>query len=136
MATWADARRIARSLPGSRIAVDGFAFSVEAKGKDKGYAWIWKERVQPRKPRVPNPEVIAVRVRNESEKAVLLTGDPERFFTEPHYDGFPAVLVRLKAVTAAQLRELLVEAWSCQAPALGIEAGGRRAPRPSSGRRR
>ena len=65
---------------------------------------------------MPNPGVIAVRVRNEAEKAALLAGDPERFFTEPHYNGFPAVLVRLKAVTPAQLRQLLVEAWSCQAP--------------------
>ena len=39
-----------------------------------------------------------------------------RFFTEPHYNGFPAVLVRLKAVSVSQLRQLLVEAWSCQAP--------------------
>ena len=136
MATWADARRIARSLPGSRIAEDGFAFSVESKGKHKGFAWVWKERVQPKKPRVPNPGVIAVRVRNESEKAILLAGDPERFFTEPHYNGFPAVLVRLKAVTPAQLRELLVEAWSCQAPALGLEARPRRAPRSTRRRAR
>jgi hypothetical protein len=65
---------------------------------------------------VPNPGVIAVRVRNESEKAALLAGDPRHFFTEPHYNGFPAVLVRLRAVSRAQLRELLAEAWSCLAP--------------------
>jgi hypothetical protein len=46
MATWADARRIARSLPGAQVAKGGFAFSVESKGKDKGFAWIWKEHVQ------------------------------------------------------------------------------------------
>jgi len=116
MATWADARRIARSLPGAHVANQGFAFTVESKGKHKGFAWIWQERVQPKKPRVPNPAVLAVRVRDQSEKAALLAGDPERFFTEPHYNGFPAVLVRLKAVTPAQLRQLLLEAWSCQAP--------------------
>ena len=42
--------------------------------------------------------------------------DPEKFFTEPHYNGFPAVLVRLPAVTAAELRQLLGEAYRCQAP--------------------
>ena len=33
-----------------------------------------------------------------------------------HYNGFPAVLVRLPAVTLAQLRSLIVAAWRCQAP--------------------
>jgi len=51
------------------------------------------------KPRVPRPDVLAVRVRDQAEKAALLAGDPKRFFTEPHYNGFPAVLVRLPAVT-------------------------------------
>src|SRR5262249_50637825 len=86
------------------------------QGKEKGFAWVGMERVEPKKPRVPNPKVLAVRVRNEAEKAALLAGDPERFFTEPHYNGFPAVLVRLPAVTSAQLRKLIEDAWRCQAP--------------------
>ena len=121
MATWADARRIARGLPGAHVDAGGYGFAVESRGKLKGFAWIWRERVQPKQPRVPNPAVIAVRVRNESEKAALLAGDPERFFTEPHYNGFPAVLVRLKAVSVPQLRQLLVEAWRCQAPPALVE---------------
>ena len=116
MANWADVRRIARVLPCVNEGEGGFAFGVEARGKSKGFAWVWKERVVPKKPRVPNPDVIAVRVRDQAEKAALIAGDPERFFTEPHYDGFPAVLVRLAAVSRAQLRSLLVEAWRCQAP--------------------
>ena len=138
MATWTDARRIARSLPGAQVAREAFAFGVENKGKQKGFAWIWKERVEPKKPRVPNPGVIAVRVRNEAEKAALLAGDPERFFTEPHYNGFPAVLVRLKVVSVSQLRQLLVEAWSCQAPYDVVnDAGpGRAGPRQGMKRSR
>lgn len=34
--------------------------------------------------------------------------------TEPHYDGYAAVLVRLAAVRVPELRELLTEAWRCQ----------------------
>lgn len=116
MASQADVRRIALSLPGAREGQDRFAFSVESKGKQKGFAWVWVERVEPRKPRVPRPDVLAVRVRDQAEKASLLAGDPEIFFTEPHYNGFPAVLVRLPAVTRAQLRSLIVAAWRCQAP--------------------
>ena len=116
MANQADVRRIALSLPGTSEGVDRFAFSVSNKGKQKGFAWVWLERVDPKKARVPNPKVLAVRVRDQAEKAVLLAADPEIFFTEPHYNGFPAVLVRLAKVTRAQLHTLLEEAWRCQAP--------------------
>lgn len=43
-------------------------------------------------------------------------GDPGKFFTEPHYNGFPAVLVRLPAIDAGELAELITDAWRCQAP--------------------
>ena len=78
--------------------------------------WSWAERVHPKKARVPRADVIAVRVRDHAEKAALLAGDPDVFFTEPHYDGFPAVLVRLPVARVALLRKLIVEAWRCQAP--------------------
>jgi hypothetical protein len=42
---------------------------------------------------------------------------PAKFLTEPHYEGFPAVLVRLDAVKVADLKVLIAEAWRCQAPA-------------------
>jgi len=116
MATRADVRRIALSLPAAEKVGDRFAFSVRSKGKLKGFAWVWMERVEPKKPRVPNPAVIAVRVANLAERERLLAKDPAKFFTEPHYKGFPAVLVRLDAVSVADLRRLLTEAWRCQAP--------------------
>ena len=117
MASQADVRRIALSLPAAEEAGDRFAFSVPSKGKLKGFVWVWMERVKPKKPRVPNPGVIAVRVANEGQKNALLSADGEKFFTEPHYDGFPAVLVRLDAVTVKDLKVLIGEAWRCQAPA-------------------
>ena len=117
MATQADVRRIALSLPAAEEAGDRFAFSVPNKGKLKGFVWVWMERVTLKKPRVPNPGVIAVRVSNEGQKNALLSADKRKFFTEPHYDGFPAVLVRLDAVTVADLKVLIAEAWRCQAPA-------------------
>jgi hypothetical protein len=65
---------------------------------------------------VPNPGVLAVRVPNLGHKDLLLSADPARFFTEPHYNGFPAVLVRLDAVSEADLELLLADAWRCTAP--------------------
>jgi hypothetical protein len=116
MASQADVRRIALSLPGTEEEPGRFAFSVRNKGKLKGFAWVWLERVTPKKARVPQPKVLAVRVANLFDKDLLLGVDPKKFFTEPHYDGYPAVLVRLPAVTAGELRPILTEAWRCLAP--------------------
>lgn len=36
---------------------------------------------------------------------------------EPHYNGFPAVLVRLPAIDTGELEELIIDAWSCRGAA-------------------
>ena len=116
MATQEDVRRIALALPETVEGTDSFAFSVPVKGKHRGYAWVWQERVHPKKARVPNAGVLAVRVANLDEKDMLLTIDERKFFTEAHYNGFPAILVRLEAVEPWELEELLTNAWRCMAP--------------------
>jgi len=111
-----DVRRIALSFPATSERPDRFAFSVENKGKPKDFAWVWAERLDPKNPRVANPAVLAIRVASEEEKQFLIGAVPDVFFTERHYNGFPAVLVRLEAIAAEQLRELLLDAWRLQAP--------------------
>jgi hypothetical protein len=111
-----DVRRIALALPDTSEGEDRFGFSVRSGAKDKGFAWTWMERVEPKKPRVENRRVLAVRVASLSDKESLIAADPESFFTEPHYNGYPAVLVRLDVVALDELEELLVDAWRCQAP--------------------
>lgn len=112
MAILDDARRIAAALPQATSDPEGFAYRVDGKL----FTWIWMERVQPKRPRVPNPEVIAVLVADESEKQAMLGLDPEVFFTEPHYDGYPAVLVRLPAIDQALLEKVIGDAWRLRAP--------------------
>ena len=128
MATQADVEKIALSFPETRREEHDFAFAVRSGKKYKGFAWVWKERIAPKKARVPNPAVLAVRVANLDAKEILLMADADKFFTEPHYDGFPAVLVRLKEIGRAELRGLLRDAWIAQAPkalvARFIERGG------------
>ena len=116
MATQQDVRQIALSLPETSESPDRFAFSVHNKGKAKGFVWVWLERIQPKKARIPNPEVIAIRVSNLDEKEFLLAAEPSKFFTEPHYKGYPAILVRLTEVGYIELQALITNAWSCQAP--------------------
>jgi hypothetical protein len=116
MATQADVRRIALSLPGVEESEGRFAFAVRVKGKQKGFVWVWMERIHPKKPRVPQPKVLAVRTANLYDKDFLLASSSTKFFTEPHYDGFPAVLVRLAEVSARELRPLITEAWRTLAP--------------------
>jgi len=122
MATQEDVRRLALALPETTEGEDRFAFSVAGRPKPKGFAWVWMERVEPKQPKVPNPDVLAVRVANDDEKQVLLAADPDTFFTEPHYNGFPAVLVRLAAIDVDELEELLTDAWRCQAPKALVKA--------------
>ncbi len=122
MATQDDVRRIALSLPDVGENPDRFAFSVSNKGKHKGIAWVWMERLHPKKARVPNPEVVAIQVSDLEEKELLLASDDgSKIFTEPHYNGFPAILVRLEAIEVDELDELITDAWRCQAPKSLVE---------------
>ena len=116
MATQADVRRIAMKLPDVVEGSEKFAFSVPNKGKHKGFVWVWMERMTPKEPRVPNTGVIAARVANVAQRDMMIAAEPAKFFTEPHYNGFPAVLVRLDAVSTADLKVIIEEAYRCQAP--------------------
>jgi hypothetical protein len=122
MADQEDVRRIALSLPDTSEGETHFAFSVRHKGKEKGFVWAWNERVHPKQPKVPRADVVAVRVASQWDKEALLAADSQKFFTEPHYNGFPAVLVRLPLIEVDELQELLVDAWRCQAPRALVEA--------------
>ncbi len=116
MATQSTVRRICLSLPGTIEGKQRFAFSVLNKGKERGYAWVWMERIDPKKPRVPQPKVLAVRTANLEDREFLLRVNTRKYFTEPHYNGFPAVLVRLAKITLPVLRRVITEAWRCMAP--------------------
>ncbi len=122
MATQDDVRRIALALPETTEDPLSFRFFVEGKA----FVWSWLERVDPKKARVPNPDVIAVRVANESEKDALIGMNPAAFFTERHYDGYPAIMIRLPAVRPDLLERLVTDGWRSRAPRRLIEDLNRR----------
>lgn len=107
-----DVRRIALALPEVREDEGGPRFRV----RGKLIAWPFLERVEPKKPRVERRDVFAFRISGEGEKEMLLTTEPEKYFTTDHYDGYPAILVRLAAIDDKELTALLADAWRIQAP--------------------
>ncbi len=112
MADVEDLRRIALSLPGAAQTPGDPHFTVGGKQ----FVWTWRERVHPRKTKVPRPDVLVVRVPDLQDKEALIASDPEAFFTEPHYDGHPMVLVRLPVVSVEALAEVVADSWRCVAP--------------------
>lgn len=113
MANLDDVRQIVSELPGA-IEAEGEQYSVGVlvRGKLKGFCWSWRERVDPKKAKVVNDSVLAVRVSNLTAKELLIGSNPDVYFTEPHYNGFPAVLVRLELIGLDELEDVLREAWA------------------------
>ena len=106
-------RRLALALEGvEEIESDGFDFRVGGKG----FVWSYPERVPGRR-RVIRTDIGVLYVGDEAEKQALLLGEPELFFTTSGYDGYPLVMVRLDAVEADRLTELVTDAWRMRAPA-------------------
>ena len=64
----------------------------------------------------PEGDILGARVADEGVKFALIADEPDVYFTTPHFDGYPAVLVKLAEIDAVGLRELIVEAWLTQAP--------------------
>jgi hypothetical protein len=107
-----DVRRLALALPHVvEIESDGFDFRVAGKG----FVWSYPER-RPGHSRVIRTDVAVVFVGDEAEKQALLLGQPDVFFTTPGYDGSPLVMLRLPAVDAERLCELVTDAWRMRAP--------------------
>ena len=68
------------------------------------------------------PDALVLRVVDLGEREALLQGDPAVFFSTPHYDGHPYVLIRLPEVDPVELTELVEDAWRTQAPKRAIKA--------------
>ena len=117
VASWDDVRRIALSLPetSERVARDLRQWRV----RDKGFVWerpLRRADVEALGDGAPNGPILGARVEHIGAKEALLADDPGVFFTTPHFDGYPAILVRLKRIAPEDLDELIVEAWLARAP--------------------
>ncbi|MDX6254861.1 MAG: hypothetical protein QOJ11_1195 [Frankiales bacterium] len=116
MATWDDVRRAVADLP---EVDENVGDTAGWRVADKTFAWerpLRKGDVAVLGDAVRDSPVLAVRVADEGVKQALVADDPEVFFTTPHFDGYPAVLVWLDRIEPEALAELIVEGWLARAP--------------------
>ena len=117
MATWDDVRRLALALPDTSEGVSHGNASWRVR--DKTFVWerpLRRSDLDALGDAAPDGEILGARVEHLVAKEALLADDPNVFFTTPHFDGFPAVLVRLEEISLDDLEEVIVEAWLCRAP--------------------
>jgi hypothetical protein len=109
MPTWDDVVELGTRLPGVEVGTSFRTPALRVRGKG-----MCRLRT--------NPDALVLRVSDMGEREALLQGQPDVFFTTPHYDGYPYVLVRLEAVDPVELAELLEEAWRLRAAKRVVKA--------------
>ena len=118
VAGWHDVRRIALALPETveEPSRDG---RPQWRVRDKMFAWerpLRRADLEALGDAAPDGPILAARVPDLGAKEALLADGGEAYFTTPHFNGFPAILVRLESIPVGELEELLVEAWLSRAP--------------------
>jgi hypothetical protein len=117
VATWEDIRRIALALPETSEG--------ESRGmlrwavKDKFFVWerpLRRSDLEALGDDAPDGAILGARVEHLGAKEALLADASGVFFTTPHFDGYPAILVRLDDIAVEDLTEVIVEAWLARAP--------------------
>jgi hypothetical protein len=114
VATWDDVGRIVRDLPETAETSPR-----NWRVRKKLIAWerpLRKADLAALGDDAPGGDILGVRVADEGVKFALIADDPGVYFTTPHFDGYPAVLVRLAEIGVPELEELVTEAWLAQAP--------------------
>jgi hypothetical protein len=117
VAGWDDVRRIALALPqtSERTSHGNAAWRV----RDKLFVWerpLRQADLRALGDSAPDGPILGARVEHIGAKEALLADDPGVYFTTPHFDGYPAILIRLEEIGADELEEVIVEAWLVQAP--------------------
>jgi hypothetical protein len=117
MASWEDVRRLALALPS--VTEQSSRGDLDWRVNNKSFVWERPLRASDRAAlgdTAPDGEILGARVPDEGAKFALIADDPTVYFTTPHFDGYPAILVQLANINEADLDELVVEAWLTRAP--------------------
>lgn len=122
MASWEDVAALALALP--EVAEEPSYGDRAWKVRKKTFAWERPLRAKEVEElggfepegAAPTGEILGVRVADEEAKQALVSSEPEIYFTTSHFDGYPAVLIRLARIARPELEEMLIEAWLAKAP--------------------
>ena len=123
MATWDDVREIALALPESTERISRRLRQWQVR--DKLFVWerpLRRPDLEALGDSAPDGPILGARVEHLVAKEALLADDPGVFFTTPHFDGYPAILVRLDRIGRGELEEVVVEAWLVRAPKRLVKA--------------
>lgn len=118
-ATVADLRRLAGSMP-------GVAIERGPKGNDvyqvsrRSFVFFRTPRPDAFDPTTGEryQDVVVLWVGDEGEKQALVADESTPFFTTPHFDGHPSVLLRTSRIgelTYDELAEVVYDAWLARA---------------------
>jgi hypothetical protein len=123
MVTLDDMARMAAALPEVEVGTRYGNRTWLVAGK--GFAWERPFSKADRKrfgdAAPPGGPIVAVRTEDLDEKAAILAEGRRGLFTIPHFDGYPAVLVQLDAVTRRVMEETILDGWlACAPPALAV----------------
>jgi hypothetical protein len=117
MASWDDVRRLALEMPEATEVSS--RERPQWRVKDKLFVWerpLRKSDLEALGDEAPDGPILGARVEHLVAKEAMLADDPSVFFTTPHFEGYPAVLVQLEKIGVDDLREVIVEAWLARAP--------------------
>jgi hypothetical protein len=117
MATWRDVRQCALALPGvteEKSSSGNASWTVNKKGL------VWERPLRASDiaalgDAAPKGPILGVRTHDLEMKEALLRSDPKVYFTTPHFDGYPAVLIRLEKISVKELKDVIEEAWLARA---------------------
>jgi hypothetical protein len=117
VATWDEVGRIALALPetSERVSRGLRQWRVTSKG----FVWerpLRRADVEALGDEAPDGPIVGAWVEHLGAKQALLADNPGVFFTTPHFDGYPAILVCLDRIPPEDLDEVIVEAWLARAP--------------------
>jgi hypothetical protein len=134
MVTFDDVARIALALPGTEESTSygNVSWAVQSGGPTsrgrgaKGKTFVWERQLSKKDRKLlaeageievpPDEVILAARVEDLAEKEAVLAEHVDAAFTTPHFDGYPAVLIRLDRVDEALLQEIVTSAWLAVAP--------------------